>query len=150
MIIEFGKWYSSYLTTWSATYFMLYIKSITPDYHTTSVFFLTHLVCIGGLYITYVHPRYIRTPFFGGRVLSGWPLRIADFVSHVCPHFIVATRQNMTALSYDASVGILLSCLYMTLFDPQKMYGISRKTCICLGVLSYVYTCAWAWIVNNN
>lgn len=140
-------WYSSYLTNWSLTYFFLYIfRRIDQAHHKSHILFLTHVSMIGGLYITYISPRFVCIPYLGGVCIYGTLLKLADLVTHTLPCMYMHKEVWDTPSQdpYDIKRGLLLCLLFLCMWDPFDKYLISYYESIVIGLVSLVMT--WIWI----
>lgn len=123
--MEIIQWYSSYLTNWILTLFVLHLINFLPCKYDYTVLLLLRFLLIGGPYITYINPRRIHIPSMGGIVLEGTVLRVLDFIFHVFPYLLFSFLHRMP-IEKDSLIpfyGIL--SLYIYFNDPVERYDIS-------------------------
>ena len=123
--MEIIRWYSSYLTNWILTTFVLNLTGFLPTDSDYTVVLLLRFLLLGGPYITYINPRRIQIQAFNGLVLEGTQLRVLDFVFHVMP-YIVFSFHNRAPIQRDSVIPfytVLLS--YICVNNPVELYGIS-------------------------
>lgn len=116
-----------YATIISLIVQLLYYKNIIPFSY--SIFLLITIVFVGGIYITYIKPKYLTIPEFNLKI-KGITLIILDFIFHQLPFYIFLYVHLTKKIPYkkDNLVFItILAIIYFLLSDPRKIYYIEKK-----------------------
>lgn len=135
-------WYTSYLTNWIITIILLFLFNIIPVNHIASVLYLSVLGMIGGLYITYISPRYISMPYFGGIKIWGYQLMFADFLTHMLPAIYLHNYIYKNGIFVKFEIlnlvfGFLIGLIYLFLNNPCELYHLKFIDCCYIILLSF-------------
>ena len=138
MIIEdIIYWYFSYFTNWNLTLVFLYLLGYIPKDYKDCIIYLANIALIGGLFICYIKPRYIYTPYFGGLRFTGLSMYIADFITHFLPRLLLQVDDIKINLKIPY-MAILLGLIYLSVNSPERLYNINKLDILAIILASTV------------
>jgi hypothetical protein len=103
-------------------------------HYTNNVFnlvFLTLFVCVGGAYISFVHPKYYLFTFDSIEIKTEGVMKLLaiEIIFHflLLMYVIKLYKNEYSLLSYQTLNSILLIILYFTLVDMYKLYHLRNN-----------------------
>lgn len=111
------------------------------DNHLSStMLLLSCIIFIGGLYITYIHPKFINLPELDIK-LEGNTLRVADILVHQLPFFYFLYMHFSKKINYKKDnllIGLILTIFYLLLFDVCTLYYIEVIDIVKILIVSFI------------
>lgn len=117
---------------------MFYYKKMIE--YSSSMLLITCIIFIGGIYLTYIKPKFILIPELNIKI-EGNVLKLIDLIFHQIPffYFIYIHLTKKKAYKKDNFiVGIIFIILYLLLFNVNKLYHIEVYDIIKIKVASII------------
>jgi len=126
-----------FFTIWQ---FILLVVASCPPFHWISQYlnlpFLSVVVVLGGLYISWIHPKAYYLP----RKVDSWSERLSiDIVFHILPLFYAFYKFGPMTWTTTTTIGSFsLLCFYLLLFRIPEVYRIQTSEMICIVAIATV------------
>ena len=127
-----------YATTITLLFHILYYNF--DNYLSNTMLLLSCIIFIGGLYITYIHPKFIYFPELDYKC-KGNTLRLGDIFFHQLPFFYflyIHFSKKKKFKRDNVIIGLFLIILYFLLFDVCNLYYIEVIDIVKILIVSFV------------
>ena len=138
--INLIKWFYSYMTNWILFSLLLFMSNnFNYKYLFTLKLLLTYGF-VGGLYITYINPKYIYVKYLD-IFLKGKLLYICDFFCHILPLLYLnywIYKNEIIIRNNSCIYFVLINLIYLTINDPIKLYNITWVDCYKIFIITMI------------
>lgn len=107
--------------------------------HVFNLFFLTLFVCVGGAYISFVHPKYYSFSFhsINIRTTKVWIRLAIEVIFHLLLLIYVLKlyKDKCSLFSYQTLNSVLLLIIYCIIVDVYKMYHLKYRDILTICII---------------
>lgn len=158
------KYAYQFLSTYIFIYVIFYLcfPNFKKIQNHRNVLFSATFMLVGCTYILFIHPKYLK---LGNEILPKWMAYANYFILHVLPFVLVLykisnlrnTKNNTNENENNQynKFGSLILCfiiglIYLTFFNPKKIYKISIKDIILIIISSISVFYLIEFVLNQN
>jgi hypothetical protein len=152
-LYELLYWYPSYFTNWALTSITLFMNNYISHKHTESIIMLSNVSLIGGFYIANINPKYVYTEYFGGNKLSGYKLKLVDFIFHTLPGTLLYSyiiKNNIIITLQIPYLALLIGITYTFFNSPIKRYNLRKRDIVIIIGSAYLLLVSSSLIQYKN
>lgn len=141
-------WYQEICFSWSSVFSYFSVWNLILSFFITEYFYENDLLYklkmnvllqtfLGGFYITYLNPCYIKIPYLN-LIITDSILYITDFISHQLPFYFSLFHSSPMYISWQEFIFINIPIsIYLSFFNYEYRYHINKKD-LCILFFSYV------------